>query len=95
MVQSDALRDIASGTLGGLAQIASGHPFDTVKVNLQERGSETRFHGAVDCVRKLVAAEGLGGLYKGAAAPVAARSGAFPPSTSSTRGASCAGSLGP
>ena len=71
MVQSDALRDIASGTLGGLAQIASGHPFDTVKVNLQERGSETRFYGAVDCVRKLVAAEGLGGLYKGAAAPVA------------------------
>jgi solute carrier family 25 carnitine/acylcarnitine transporter 20/29 len=71
MFQSEALCDIASGTLGGLAQIASGHPFDTVKVNLQERGSETRFRGAVDCVRKLVAAEGLGGLYKGAAAPVA------------------------
>ena len=68
---SQCARDILSGTLGGLAQIASGHPFDTVKVNLQAQASEARFAGALDCMRQLVAEEGVRGLYKGAAAPVA------------------------
>ena len=27
--------DILPGTLAGIAQVAAGHPFDTVKVNLQ------------------------------------------------------------
>ena len=59
---SEALRDIASGTLGGLAQIAAGHPFDTVKVNLQaQHSSDRRFAGALDCVRKLLATEGVHG----------------------------------
>jgi len=30
-----AFKDLSSGTFGGIAQVASGHPLDTIKVRLQ------------------------------------------------------------
>lgn len=63
--------DIFSGTVGGLAQVAAGHPLDTVKVRLQmQSGGNAEFSGMLDCFRKTIAREGVRGLYKGAMSPV-------------------------
>ena len=53
-----SLRSFAAGGVGGVFAVVVGHPFDLVKVRLQtsERGV---YNGAVDCVRKTVAREGL------------------------------------
>lgn len=71
----EALRDIASGTFGGFAQVLAGHPLDTIKVRLQTQQpdpvtGEMPFKGMADCARKTFAGEGLAGLYKGAASPL-------------------------
>ncbi|KAF3449450.1 hypothetical protein FNV43_RR10178 [Rhamnella rubrinervis] len=65
----DVAKDLASGTVGGAAQLIVGHPFDTIKVKLQSQpaplpGQPLKYAGAVDAVRKTIAAEGIGGLYK-------------------------------
>jgi len=71
----NAIKDIASGTMGGVAQVLSGHPLDTIKVRLQTQQpdpvtGEMPFKNMMDCARKTFAGEGLGGLYKGAASPL-------------------------
>ncbi|KAJ0240627.1 Mitochondrial carnitine/acylcarnitine carrier-like protein [Hirschfeldia incana] len=73
---ADAAKDLASGTVGGAAQIIVGHPFDTIKVKLQSQtaptpGQPPRYTGATDAVKQTVAAEGPKGLYKGMGAPLA------------------------
>jgi solute carrier family 25 carnitine/acylcarnitine transporter 20/29 len=65
-----------AGTAGGTAQLLVGHPFDTIKVKLQNQpwvapGQTPQYTGAIDAVRKTVARQGLGGLYKGMGAPLA------------------------
>ncbi|KAL5713970.1 hypothetical protein ACHQM5_015996 [Ranunculus cassubicifolius] len=72
----DIAKDLTAGTVGGAAQLIVGHPFDTIKVKLQSQpvplpGQPPKFAGAIDAVKKTVAAEGLGGLYKGMGAPLA------------------------
>eukprot|EP00937_MAST-01D_sp_MAST-1D-sp2_P001457 g1457.t1 len=57
--------------MGGLAQTITGHPIDTIKVRLQSRGASARFGGAFDCLAKTLRAEGLPGLFRGAATPLA------------------------
>ncbi|CAN1256683.1 Mitochondrial carnitine/acylcarnitine carrier-like protein [Linum perenne] len=72
----DVAKDLAAGTVGGAAQLVVGHPFDTIKVKLQSQpvplpGQAPKFSGAIDAVKQTVAAEGMGGLYKGMGAPLA------------------------
>ncbi|KAL9242695.1 hypothetical protein vseg_016671 [Gypsophila vaccaria] len=72
----DVAKDLAAGTVGGVAQLLVGHPFDTIKVKLQSQptprpGEIPKYRGAVDAVRQTVAAEGARGLYKGMGAPLA------------------------
>lgn len=72
----DVLKDLASGTIGGAAQLICGHPFDTIKVKLQSQpvpppGQLPKYASAMDAVRQTLAAEGPGGLYKGMGAPLA------------------------
>ncbi len=73
----NALLDITAGTVGGLLQVASGHPLDTAKVRLQTQvtapGQAPQYAGAIDALKKIWAAEGLGGLYKVRADAAAAR----------------------
>lgn len=70
------VKDLTAGTFAGAAQLLVGHPFDTIKVKLQSQGAPApgrpaKYSGAVDAVRKTVAAEGFKGLYKGMGAPLA------------------------
>ncbi|CAI9274725.1 unnamed protein product [Lactuca saligna] len=72
----DVAKDLAAGTVGGVAQLVVGHPFDTIKVKLQSQptpppGQLPQYSGAIDAVKKTLAAEGAGGLYKGMGAPLA------------------------
>ncbi|KAI8844948.1 mitochondrial carrier domain-containing protein [Chytridium lagenaria] len=63
-------KDFIAGSFAGMAQVAIGHPLDTVKVRLQLEGS-SKFKGPLDCIMKTVKYEGILGLYKGMAAPLA------------------------
>lgn len=56
-----------SGGIGGMCLVAVGHPFDTTKVKLQ---TSNDYSGALDCVRKTLAKEGLRGLYRGMLTPL-------------------------
>ncbi|KAL6052491.1 Carrier protein YMC2 [Balamuthia mandrillaris] len=70
-----ALKDILSGTVAGMAQVAAGHPLDTAKVRLQSQvvgaGQQPHFNGMMDTLTKTWQAEGIRGLYKGASSPLA------------------------
>ncbi|TMW90173.1 hypothetical protein EJD97_016115 [Solanum chilense] len=72
----DIAKDLTAGTVGGVAQLVVGHPFDTIKVKLQSQptplpGQLPKYSGAIDAVRQTLAAEGAGGLFKGMGAPLA------------------------
>ncbi|KAJ2441271.1 hypothetical protein GGF42_007349, partial [Coemansia sp. RSA 2424] len=54
--------------LAGAAQVAVGHPLDTIKVRMQIGGSD--FNGPIDCLTRTVRNEGIRGLYKGMASPL-------------------------
>ncbi|ODQ66593.1 mitochondrial carrier [Nadsonia fulvescens var. elongata DSM 6958] len=58
-----------AGIFSGVAKLAVGHPFDTIKVRLQT-AEAGRFNGAFDCVRKTISNEGFRALYKGASPPL-------------------------
>ncbi|KAM0015673.1 putative mitochondrial carrier domain superfamily [Helianthus debilis subsp. tardiflorus] len=75
-MMGDVAKDLAAGTVGGVAQLIVGHPFDTIKVKLQSQptpllGQLPKYSGAIDAVKKTLAAEGASGLYKGMGAPLA------------------------
>jgi hypothetical protein len=69
----DALKDILSGTVGGFAQVAVGHPLDTVKTRMQMQGQAGAevYKGMADCIQKMFRAEGISGFYAGAFSPLA------------------------
>ena len=61
--------DFLAGTVGGAAGIAVGHPFDTVKVRLQNDATKA-FAGPMDAFRQTVRREGIAGLFKGIETPL-------------------------
>lgn len=62
-----AIKDIISGTSGGIAQVLVGQPFDITKVRMQtSSGSPT----AIEVIKNLVKNEGLLAFYKGTLAPL-------------------------
>jgi solute carrier family 25 carnitine/acylcarnitine transporter 20/29 len=63
------LKDVVAGSLGGVAQVLSGHPLDTVKVRLQTQTTLV-YKGTIDCLSKTVKEEGFVGLYKGVQSPL-------------------------
>ncbi|KAJ2600283.1 hypothetical protein GGF39_001861 [Coemansia sp. RSA 1721] len=62
-------KDFVAGSLAGAAQVAVGHPLDTIKVRMQVEGTSV-FKGPVDCLVKTVKNEGILGLYKGMGSPL-------------------------
>ncbi|KAK3256883.1 hypothetical protein CYMTET_34008 [Cymbomonas tetramitiformis] len=61
--------EYVAGVLGGAAGNTTGHPFDTVKVNLQ-KASVGQYKGPLDCLRTIVRTKGIKGLYVGLSAPL-------------------------
>lgn len=71
----EIFKNFIAGGVGGTCCVATGHPFDTVKVRLQTMpkpapGQSPQFTGALDCLRSTVVKEGFFALYKGMAAPI-------------------------
>lgn len=67
--QSAAWKDMLTGTVGGIAQVLVGQPFDTTKVRLQS-APEGKYSGAMDVVKQLIKNEGFSGFYKGTLTPL-------------------------
>ncbi|CAI5951835.1 unnamed protein product [Closterium sp. NIES-64] len=55
---------VAGGLAGGFTN-ATLHPLDTVKTKLQTKGSSLVYSGPIDVIRKVSAAQGIGGFYRG------------------------------
>ncbi|KAF7713408.1 Mitochondrial carrier domain-containing protein [Penicillium ucsense] len=68
----EAMKDIAFGSVAGMAGKTIEYPFDTVKVRLQSQPDHLplRYTGPVDCFRQSFQAEGIRGLYRGISAPM-------------------------
>ena len=59
------LTEYLAGVAGGIVVVLVGHPFDTTKTRLQT--SPLGFYGGtIDCVKKTLRREGVGGFYSGA-----------------------------
>lgn len=56
----------------GCAGVLVGHPFDTVKVNLQTQDHlRPIYRGTFHCLKTIIAKESFRGLYKGVTSPMA------------------------
>ncbi|CAD6564385.1 MAG: carnitine transporter [Tremellales sp. Tagirdzhanova-0007] len=66
---TDPVKSFLSGGFGGISCVLVGHPFDLIKTRLQTAAPGT-YTGAVDVVRKTVAADGIRGLYRGITPPL-------------------------
>jgi len=59
------LKDLAAGSMAGVANVLSGHPFDTIKVRMQML--DTRLS---TCVKNIIYKEGPASFYKGVYSPL-------------------------
>uniref|UniRef100_A0A7N0VG84 Mitochondrial arginine transporter BAC1 n=1 Tax=Kalanchoe fedtschenkoi TaxID=63787 RepID=A0A7N0VG84_KALFE len=69
MVEISGYKDYVAGLLAGVATVAIGHPFDTVKVKLQKHNTEAhgiKYKNALHCTARILQSEGVKGLYRGA-----------------------------
>ena len=72
------VKDLTAGSIGGTVSIFCCHPLDTIRTRLQvdamsNTGGQRLYRGAWDCLQKTVKHEGIRGLYKGMASPLAAQ----------------------
>ncbi|WVQ82902.1 hypothetical protein IAT38_005038 [Cryptococcus sp. DSM 104549] len=65
----DPIKSFLSGGFGGISCVLVGHPFDLTKTRLQT-AAPGQYTGAIDVVRKTVAADGIRGLYRGITPPI-------------------------
>lgn len=63
---SRVFKDVFAGTMGGVAQVLTGMPFDTTKVRLVEGN----YKGPLDVVQQLIKKEGPLAFYKGTLTPL-------------------------
>lgn len=60
-----------AGSIGGIAQLLVGQPFDIVKVRMQNQSlANPIYKNAMHCVRSIAANEGYMAFYKGTLAPL-------------------------
>ncbi|CAM8984652.1 unnamed protein product [Rhodiola kirilowii] len=60
---------VVAGLLAGVATVAIGHPFDTIKVKLQKHNTGAdgiKYKNALHCTARILQSEGVKGLYRGA-----------------------------
>ncbi|CAG0889531.1 unnamed protein product [Darwinula stevensoni] len=70
------VKNFLAGGVGGVCTVFTGQPLDTIKVRLQTMpkpppGQLPAYTGTWDCAKKTIMKEGVTGLYKGMAAPIA------------------------
>ncbi|CAI2375058.1 unnamed protein product [Moneuplotes crassus] len=71
ILNSQVLKDVFCGSVGGLAGTILSHPFDTVRIRLQLQCSiQKQYSGILDCGMQILKAENFRGLYKGVVPPI-------------------------
>ncbi|KAE8581813.1 hypothetical protein XENTR_v10019836 [Xenopus tropicalis] len=70
------VKNVIAGGIGGMCLILAGQPLDTIKVNLQTQpspalGQQPLYNSTLHCFSKIIAREGIRGLYRGMGAPLA------------------------
>jgi hypothetical protein len=63
-------KNLVAGSVAGVAGLVLCHPLDLVRTRLQ---TSTRYSGPIDCFTRTVREEGVRGMYKGMASPLAAQ----------------------
>ncbi|KAF5323618.1 hypothetical protein D9611_005762 [Ephemerocybe angulata] len=66
---AENVKSFIAGGFGGVCAVVVGHPFDLTKTRLQT-ASPGAYTGAIDCVKKTVAKDGVKGLYRGIVPPL-------------------------
>ncbi|GJJ73371.1 solute carrier family 25 (mitochondrial carnitine/acylcarnitine transporter), member 20/29 [Entomortierella parvispora] len=67
---NDWTSNFVAGTIGGVAGLCVGHPWDTVKVRLQSKELAAKYSGTWNCFSTILRQEKVKGLYKGMASPM-------------------------
>ncbi|KAM0714889.1 hypothetical protein Q7P37_009354 [Cladosporium fusiforme] len=69
---TEAMKDVAFGSIAGMLGKVVEYPFDTVKVRLQSQPDHLplRYAGPLDCFRQSIRQDGVSGLYRGVSAPL-------------------------
>ncbi|KAG2345833.1 mitochondrial carrier [Suillus weaverae] len=70
-VDLDPTTDFIAGTTAGIVGLLIAHPFDTVKVRLQNPDLSSRYHSVSHAFATIIREERFSGLYKGIASPLA------------------------
>lgn len=70
-VDLDPTTDFIAGTIAGIVGLLIAHPFDTVKVRLQNPDLSSRYHSVSHAFATIIREERFSGLYKGIASPLA------------------------
>jgi solute carrier family 25 carnitine/acylcarnitine transporter 20/29 len=71
MPDLDPTTDFIAGTTAGIVGLLIAHPFDTVKVRLQNPDISSRYHSVSHAFTTIIREERFSGLYKGIASPLA------------------------
>lgn len=53
------LRGFCGGVASGVSKLVVGHPFDTIKVRMQNEGYHGRFDGPLNCLWQTIKKEGI------------------------------------
>ena len=69
----EGVRELISGSVGGIVSCVAGHPLDTVKTRVQ--AFPHLYRNSLDCCAKIVRNEGARALGKGLLPPVLAQAG--------------------
>ncbi|KAK7319710.1 hypothetical protein RJT34_04435 [Clitoria ternatea] len=68
-ISTSGYKDYLAGLFAGVSAVATGHPFDTVKVKLQKHNTEAhmvQYRNGLHCTARILKTEGIKGLYRGA-----------------------------
>ncbi|KAG0005514.1 carnitine transporter [Entomortierella chlamydospora] len=68
--QTSGVKSFLSGAFGGMSTVVVGHPFDLAKVRIQTSPTGT-YTGTFDVLKKAFRADGIRGIYRGMATPLA------------------------
>ncbi|KAI8391676.1 mitochondrial carrier domain-containing protein [Radiomyces spectabilis] len=66
---TSSVKSFLSGGFGGMASVIVGQPFDLLKVRMQT--SEGVYKNTADCFKQILKKDGVLGLYRGMATPLA------------------------
>eukprot|EP00128_Syssomonas_multiformis_P010429 Colp12_sorted_trinity150504_noHs@29679 len=68
----DVGKDFVAGTIGGMAGVVIGQPFDVIKVALQTQplSGARLYTGTFSCLTTILRKEGVFGFYRGMASPM-------------------------